>query len=101
MPQARRPVKTGRVAEEDGRLAVDEPVAPGLSVEERIDRACWRLMTDPEMAVLMEWWSGEVDRSVFPPGPVDTSRLLMVQGDRERRLAILARAGRHRAKLKH
>jgi hypothetical protein len=91
----------GRVEDEDGRRSMDEPRPAGGSAQDRIDRACWLLMTDPELAMLREWWVGETDRSVLPPGSVDTNRLLMVQGDRERRLAIMARAERHRVtKLK-
>lgn len=94
---ARRKVPSDRIeVEADGRRSIGETVPAALDATTRIDAACWRLMTDPELAPLLEWWSAQTDRAAFPPGPVDTTRLLMMQGDRERRLAVMSRAERYR-----
>jgi hypothetical protein len=68
------------------------------TMEERIDEACFRFMTDPALAVLRASWEGQTLRSVLPPGPIDTNRLLMSQGDRERYLSIMSRADRHKSR---
>jgi hypothetical protein len=65
---------------------------------ERIDRACFQLLTDPDLRALVGWWEAEALRSKLPPGAVDSGRLLMAQGDRERLLAVMERAGRYKAK---
>lgn len=69
------------------------------SEEASIDRACYHFMNDPALAPLRAWWEAMTERVMLPPGPPDTGRLLMVQGDRERRLAILDRASRHRRRM--
>jgi len=70
-----------------------------MTPEERIDRACFEFMTAVDFEPLRLWWEREALRSVLPPGPVDSNRLLMLQGDRERYLAIMMRAERHRRRL--
>jgi hypothetical protein len=75
---------------------IDEPQERVTGTAARIDLACYRFMTDPALAPLRAWWEGEVERVALPPGPVDRDRLVMAQGDRERRLSIMSRAERHR-----
>lgn len=70
-----------------------------MTEQDKIDHACHVLMTDPELAPLRGWWEAEALRGALPPGPVDPSRLAMAQGDRERLLAVMSRANRHRSKL--
>lgn len=65
------------------------------SEQERINRACHLLMTVPEMAPLRAWWEASSLRAAMPAGPVDPLRLAMAQGDRERLLAVMARASQH------
>jgi hypothetical protein len=73
--------------------------AAAVREQERIDAACFRLMTDPELAPLRLWWEAETLRAVLPPGPVDALRLAMNQGDRERYLMVMTRAERRRAAM--
>jgi hypothetical protein len=79
-------------------MSVGEDRKP--SAQERIDRACYRLLTDPELRALVGWWETEALRSRLPAGPPDQGRLLMAQGDRERLLSVMERAGRHQAVMK-
>jgi hypothetical protein len=69
------------------------------TVGDQIDRACYRLLTDPDLRALVGWWESESLRAAMPPGPVDTSRLLMKQGDGERLLRIMQRASAHQARM--
>jgi hypothetical protein len=62
---------------------------------QKIDRACNRLLIDPELRPLLLWWETTSLRARLPDGPVDASRLLMVQGDRERLLAVMERGRRY------
>ena len=68
-----------------------------MTEQERIDAACHRLMSDPAMRPLVQWWEATALRVALPPGPIDPLRLAMAQGDRERLLQIMQRAGRSKA----
>jgi hypothetical protein len=63
---------------------------------EKINRACFRLLTMPDMAPLLAWWELQLSNSPVPAGPVDPYRLAMAQGDRERLASIKTRAEAHR-----
>lgn len=65
---------------------------------EKIDEACFRLMMDPALQPLRDWWEAQL-RGVFPAGPIDPLRLAMAQGDRERLLVIMQRAYRHKTTM--
>ena len=72
-----------------------------MTAEERVNRACFDLMESKEFEPLRLWWERDVWRSVLPAGPVDTTRLAMAQGDRERYLQIMARAEAHRVAMRN
>jgi hypothetical protein len=65
--------------------------------QEELDRACFRLLTQPDLAPLIQWWEHQLMNGAIPPlGQVDPLRLAMAQGDRERLVGIKARADRYR-----
>jgi hypothetical protein len=67
-----------------------------MSDDERINRACFRLLTDADLAPLVQWWELQLANAMTPPGAVDFGRLAMAQGDRERLTGIKVRAMKHR-----
>lgn len=75
-------------------MSKDTPTA-----EDRVNRACYRVMTDDDLAAFRLWWEGDAMRTMLPPGPVDTNRLAMMQGDRERYLLVMQRAEAYRASI--
>lgn len=64
--------------------------------EDEVNRACFRLLTQPDLAPLIGWWELQLLNSAVPLGPIDPLRLAMAQGDRERLLSIKTRAETHR-----
>jgi hypothetical protein len=62
---------------------------------ERIRHAAHRLLTDPELAPLVQHWELSLLNAVLPAGPVDPLRLAMNQGDRERLVNMKALAAEH------
>lgn len=64
-----------------------------------INRAAFRLLTNPEFAPLIQSWELELSNARTPPGPIDPYRLAMSQGDRERLLSIKLKADAHRQSL--
>lgn len=67
-----------------------------MTDEQRVNRAAFRLLTDPDLAPLVQWWELQLSNAAVPAGPVDPLRLAMAQGDRERLLGIKTRAAAYR-----
>lgn len=70
----------------------------GSDPNAKLQRAAYRLCSDPEFAALLEWWEAQLNTARVPTQmPVDPLRLAMAQGDRERLALIRLMSKQHRA----